>query len=140
MNYALVGPEGQIDRIQGNIDPTVQTKRGWKWLPVERKPAPLAGALEAIQLSQEVLVDKVTDRWTVTRRPLDEQQRSVKAEAERRILERWPVFRQLNIIRKGGKPMEDMGVWIDAVRDAADALIAINPIPLDYTDDKRWPV
>lgn len=31
---ALINPQNQIDRISNNIDPTVKTKTGWKWLPV----------------------------------------------------------------------------------------------------------
>jgi len=35
-DYALVSPEGQIDRVQSDrtIDPTTGTKPGWLWLPV----------------------------------------------------------------------------------------------------------
>lgn len=33
--YALVGPENKICRFAENIDPTAQTKIGYKWLPVE---------------------------------------------------------------------------------------------------------
>lgn len=35
IRYALVNPQGQVDRFaDGNIDPAVQTKAGWRWLPV----------------------------------------------------------------------------------------------------------
>lgn len=34
MAYALVGPKDTIDRRATNIDPNVQTKEGWRWLPV----------------------------------------------------------------------------------------------------------
>jgi hypothetical protein len=42
MLYALVDPEGQINRIMSDqrIDPTVQTKAGWRWLPVVEQPPP----------------------------------------------------------------------------------------------------
>ncbi len=33
--YALISPQGTIDRRASNIDPSVQTKTGWKWLPLE---------------------------------------------------------------------------------------------------------
>ena len=35
-DYALVGPENQIDRVQSDqiIDPATGTKPGWRWLPV----------------------------------------------------------------------------------------------------------
>jgi hypothetical protein len=41
MLYALISPEDTVDRIQSNVDPEVQTKPGWRWLPVvdeERPP------------------------------------------------------------------------------------------------------
>lgn len=34
MIYALINPQNGIDRRSANIDPTVQTKASWKWLPV----------------------------------------------------------------------------------------------------------
>ena len=34
MLYALVSPEDTIARIQGNIEPDVGTKPGWRWLLV----------------------------------------------------------------------------------------------------------
>src|SRR3990172_8728216 len=33
--YALVGPDNQIDRVAGDIDPTTGTKPGWRWLVYE---------------------------------------------------------------------------------------------------------
>jgi hypothetical protein len=37
MNFALVDPLNVINRIQSDsyIDPTVNTKLGWRWLPIE---------------------------------------------------------------------------------------------------------
>lgn len=33
--YALVRPDNSIDRRSSNVDPGVQTRAGWRWLPVE---------------------------------------------------------------------------------------------------------
>lgn len=33
--HALVRPDNTVARRAANIDPTVQTKAGWRWLPVE---------------------------------------------------------------------------------------------------------
>jgi len=30
-------------------------------------------------------------------------------------------------------------VWIQSVREASDAIEALNPIPDDYNADNRWP-
>lgn len=34
MMYALIRPDSSIDRRASDIDPTVKTRAGWKWLPV----------------------------------------------------------------------------------------------------------
>ena len=46
--YALVGPNNVVARIEGAavVDPTVQTKAGWRWLPVEHEAEPAASPLE----------------------------------------------------------------------------------------------
>lgn len=64
--YALVGPGGAIKTTATNVDPTVATRAGWKWLPVEvTSPA----CDPATQVSEgpvvTVLTDKVTRVWTV---------------------------------------------------------------------------
>lgn len=61
----------------------------------------------------------------------------IKAEARRRILDRYPTWRQLNIIRDGGSDLDVMSAYIDAVRNASNALEA--SLPSDYTADSRWP-
>lgn len=63
----------------------------------------------------------------------------VKLEARRRILARYPEWKQLNIIRAGGDDLAKMTAWIDAMRAASDALEAMSPIPADYADDSHWP-
>jgi hypothetical protein len=42
MFYALVDPLGQVNRIVSDtvVDPSVQTKEGWRWLPVVDQPRP----------------------------------------------------------------------------------------------------
>jgi hypothetical protein len=57
----------------------------------------------------------------------------VKAEAERRILSRFPLWKQLNMIRAG----EDLSE-IDAIRAASNRIERMDPIPLDFRDDKYW--
>lgn len=38
--FSLVGPDDVINREETNIDPTVPTKAGWRWLPVITEPQP----------------------------------------------------------------------------------------------------
>lgn len=64
--YALVDPNNTVNRTATNVDPTVQTRAGWKWLPVEvTNPAyePATQVSEGPVVS--VLSDKVTRVWTV---------------------------------------------------------------------------
>lgn len=61
----------------------------------------------------------------------------IKAEARRRILDRYPTWRQLNLIRDGGADLDAMSAYVDAVRAASNALEA--SLPSDYTADSRWP-
>jgi len=159
MLYALVSPEGSVDRIVGNIDPTVQTKPGWLWLPVEDTPGPdYPGKLETASAERVVTDGKVATLWTVARRPLPEQIQAVKDEARRRILARFPEWKQTNMIARGveltlaklsgewkaNEQAEAAGLqaawdWVNAVRSASDAIEAMSPIPADFRDSKHWP-
>jgi hypothetical protein len=64
--YALVGPQDVIKTTSSNVDPTVSTRAGWRWLPVEVTNPSYD---PAIQVSEgpviTVLSDKVTRVWTV---------------------------------------------------------------------------
>jgi hypothetical protein len=58
--HALVSPQNAVDRFATNVDPTVQTRAGWRWLPVERTVAPLAANRVHEPTVTTVLADKVT--------------------------------------------------------------------------------
>jgi hypothetical protein len=62
---------------------------------------------------------------------------SVKEEAQRRIYELYPAWRQDNRIREGGDRFRAMSAYIDGVRAASDLLEA--SLPRDFTEDKYWP-
>lgn len=64
----------------------------------------------------------------------------VRAETERRILVIWPMHRQINALRLGDEDVTArMGVEIDAIREAGQALRSKRPIPSDFKADKYWP-
>jgi hypothetical protein len=83
----------------------------------------------------------------------------VKAEARRRILARFPEWKQANMTARGvelvnirlavGSWTENQAQeaaalsaawdWIKGVRAASDALEALDPIPADFADDGNWP-
>lgn len=99
----------------------------------------------------------VTRSYAKTRAP-DVQM--VKAEAESRILARYPIDKQLNaysdfmLAREyiaGGGTLSDAQqtryndikaawAWIQSVRTASNEIEAMAPIPDDYDADVRWPV
>lgn len=48
----------------------------------------------------------------------------------------WQIIRQVET----GKPVsEDTAAYRSAVRDRLDVILAMDPIPLDYTDERHWP-
>ena len=164
--YALVGPGDVIDRVQSNIDPTVATKTGWKWLPVEDTPAPsFVPGLEAATSERIVSNGKAVLRWAVARRPLDEQKAAVKAEAQRRIIVLTGkanlqdcMIKQFNALMRAGQitdkrvngdsltaeeeleaaSLRALADRVKAIRAISDQIEALDPIPADYADDGRW--
>lgn len=63
---------------------------------------------------------------------------AVKAEAARRIEQRYPLWRQLNVMRAGGDELVAMSSDIDALRARSDEMEAMVPIPADFADDRWW--
>ncbi len=78
-----------------------------------------------------ILGGKVVPRPPQPPAPVEPHQ--VKAEAERRIMADFPLWRQMNMIRAG----EDLSA-IDAIREASNLIEAMEPIPLDFKDDRYW--
>lgn len=91
-----------------------------------------------------------------TQRAIDVQ--GLKNEAGRRILERYPDFKQRNMLARAielDNALRDRDLtaeeeseitayraawaWIGAVREVSNTIEALDPIPADYADDKRWP-
>lgn len=40
MRYALVSPLDTVDRFASDVDPAVETKKNWRWLPCPPSPRP----------------------------------------------------------------------------------------------------
>jgi hypothetical protein len=163
--YALITPQGAIDRRAANVDPTVQTKAGWKWLPVEDVAAPSATALEALASDYTVGASKVTQTWTKARRSLEEQKQAVKAEAQRRIIALTGtsgltqcMIKQSNANMRANEvndkrvsggtltaeeeteatALRTLATAIKAIRAKSNEIESLDPIPLDYTADSYW--
>lgn len=63
----------------------------------------------------------------------------VKAEAERRITERFPLWRQMNILRDGDAVQAaQMAEVIDTIRADSNRIEALRRIPADFRHDKHW--
>lgn len=64
--FALIKPDNSVDRLASNIDPTVQTKAGWKWLPCDPVAPPSYDSLtEAVDgPAYNVGLTAVTEVWT----------------------------------------------------------------------------
>jgi len=141
------------------LDDVPAHKRG-AWRPVvEDKPD--YNPLIEVRSGPEVIVepDRIVKRWTVAARPADEIRSAIKGEAYRRIVARYPEWRQANMTARGVE-LQDIWrrngawsaaeqseadiltaawAWIKAVRTASDAIEAISPPPADFADDSRWP-
>lgn len=64
--HALIDPNDQIIRIEGNIDPSVGTKSGYRWIPVEDIPRPAYDP--SVQIAEQItdlLGDRVVRDWQI---------------------------------------------------------------------------
>lgn len=159
--FARIDAIGQIDRIADLPErPDPNPTKGFKWLPVEKTPAPSHNdLLETVFATPIVGSDKVTYQWSTTPRSLGEQQAAVKAHARKRILRRFPEWKQTNMTARGvelqdvwrrseawteGEEAEAAALqsaweWIKGVRTTSDLVEVMEPIPRDFEDDKYWP-
>ena len=62
----------------------------------------------------------------------------VKAEAERRIIARYPLGKQNTIIMRCGADRDDMHAFIEAVIAASHRIEAMKPLPHDFVADHYW--
>jgi hypothetical protein len=81
MRYTLVRPDNSIDRSATNIDPTAQTKPGYRWLPCIQGTMPVVDpSLETLEgPTYSVGVADVTENWT--KRNLTAQEISARQNA-----------------------------------------------------------
>ena len=102
----------------------------------------------------DIQEDKLVYQYTIFPRPLNELKSLVKVEAQRRILSKYPLWKQnnmladkLNIIQKEVKTQEDIDALaeielgleeIKYIRARSDAIELMDPIPSDYTIEDYW--
>ena len=77
--YALVGPADEIKTFSSSVDPNVQTKPGWRWLPVERS------TVGAGPVADPAVTTVLADRVTVVITLRDKTASEIDAEKEGRL-------------------------------------------------------
>ena len=137
-------------------------------VPVEDVKPAFDGRLEALAGPVlQIQSGKVLRVWTKVRRSLEEQKQMVKGEAQRRIVLLTGknnlqdcIIKELNALMRAAKitdkrmngeavtveeeveadALRVFNVKIEAIRVASNNLEVTDPIPLDYADDKYWPI
>lgn len=165
--FALIRPDDSIDRMQSNIDPNVQTKSGWRWLPVQETAKPdCVEGLERATFEYVLSGNTVQKQWTVARAPVEDQKAAVKAEAQRRIIALTGqtdliacMIKQSNANMRANEltdkrvsggtltPAEEaeasalrnFAAALKAIRAASNTIEAMEPIPTDYCSNTHWP-
>lgn len=160
--HALVGPNNAIVKFSGeyaNFDPSVAVKPGYRWVPVVNETVGTAGALTSATTTDVVEATRVVRRTTHAAVATEQQKLAVKNECRRRILSRFPEWKQTNMVARGVELQEiwrQSGAWtaeeqaeanalaaawgwIKAVRAASDLIELLSPIPADFAADNRWP-
>lgn len=160
--YALIGPNNAIVKYSGDyagFDPSVGVKPGYRWVPVETETVGASGPLMGASTETIVEQARVIKRTTHTTVAIDVQKMAVKNEARRRILTRYPEWKQTNMVARGlelqdiwrqsgawtaeeqaeANALAVAWGWIKAVRAASDLLELLSPIPSDFNNDTRWP-
>lgn len=157
--YARINTQNEIDDIRDLLEqPDPNPTKGWRWLPIVVGEMPSYEArIERAVMNRVVGAKQVAEVWEVVRVPRDDQILAVKAEAQRRIFDRFPQWKQANmtaraveIVRMGegnwtpevkteADALDGAWAWIKSVRDASNTIEALDPIPSDFSDDARWP-
>jgi hypothetical protein len=85
--YALIRPDQTVDRIEpaSRIDPKVQTRQGWKWVPVEEGPDANPSALQFVAIDDVVEASRLFRQRRLANRSDAEQKAAVTAERDRRL-------------------------------------------------------
>lgn len=160
--YALIGPADTIVKYSteyASFDPSVPVKPGYRWVPIVDETVGDAGALSSASTAEVVEADRVVRRVTYGSVSIEQQKAAVKGEGRRRILARYPDWKQTNMVARGVELQEiwrQSGSWtaeeqaeanalaaawgwIKSVRAASDLIELMSPIPTDFDANDRWP-
>jgi len=126
---------------------------------IEGETPKCRGELGHVLTDIDIGKDVVKIRYTIANFPREQQQAAVKLEANRRILERFPQWKQINMVARGMElenirkekgtwtnaeyaeidTLSQAWGWIKSVRDASNKIEQLKTIPYDYDDNARWP-
>jgi hypothetical protein len=149
--------DGEIVELRDiSFDDIPLHKRDW-WKPVVGEPPiynhtfdNLIGPTHKIQENQVLLT------WVVEPKPAEERAEIIKGEAQRRIYEVYPQWKQANmtartveLLQKGQsnwneqEQAESLALnaawdWIKAIRAKSNEIEAMDPLPADITHDSWW--
>lgn len=160
--HALVGPNNAVVKYSTEyktFDTSVGVKPGYRWVPVEFQIVGSATGLTKEKIEEIIEANRVIKRTTHERSAVDAQKDAVKQEARRRIITRFPDWKQTNMVARGVElqnlfrlngawTAQELGeaaaldaawAWVKSVRTASDAIEQMSPIPDDYAADARWP-
>lgn len=103
--------------------------------------------------------NQVVRRWSAIPRPHSEVQSTIREEARRRILERYPDWKQTNMVARGvelqdiwrrvgtwtpeeqaeADALKSAWDWISEVRASSNQIEVMDPMPEDINNDSLWP-
>lgn len=82
MRYAFIRPDGTLDRLRTDIDPSVPCKAGYRWIPCPPVAPPAFDPMTEIVIGPSYIVNAldVTEQWT--KRALTTQEIGDKKDAD----------------------------------------------------------
>jgi len=136
--YALITPDNKVSRYEPAtaIDPSVDVKPGWRWLPVVDIPSSEPTALQRLEITPVVETSRVVMARVAVDADRKDQNRAVSSERDRRV----------SVFKFGGKEFDYGEVSrVDIAGAGTLALAAIingaQPANLKWAEpnaDFRW--
>ena len=156
MRYARV-EDNKIIEYRDFADGEIPAHKAQLWKVVE-DIIPSYNPFYQVIFGPEVVIEEYKVRYVYTIEDKDpvELKYLVKAEAQNRILSKYPLWKQNNLliskvelVAKASLTQEEQAALDDInsqlqeikeIRDFSDVLEAMTPIPEDYRDNKYWQV
>lgn len=82
IEYALITPDGIVDRYSFNIDPKTGTKPGYKWVPVEEIKKEIS---DPSQIYDSPVVSVLNDKLVKTWNPRSKTEKEIEREKNAKL-------------------------------------------------------